>query len=77
MQRLVKDLKCSCNKVIKKQQAKPWLVMIIEKKEYNMRQPNWVSVSWEIKNTKLFGYCDDLGAVTACKCAANKCIKKS
>ena len=44
--------------------------------EYNAREPNWLAVSWDFSNPRIFGYCNDPGTETARKCAVNKCIEK-
>ncbi len=77
MKQLLKDMKYSCNDI--DQKKKNSRVMKCHEKADEMvalNQPNWLAVSWDLSNPKIFGYCDNPGAESARRCAVAKCKAK-
>jgi hypothetical protein len=77
MKELIKDLKYSCNDIDLKKKTSN--VMMCHHKGDEMvvvKKPNWLAVSWDVSNPKIFGYCDNPGAETARSCAVAQCKAK-
>lgn len=76
MRKLVRDLKYSCSKVNKNTVHRVFACYENkDNQEYNLNKPNWLAVSWDIENPKIFGYCDNPAAESARKCAIKKCYE--
>ena len=74
MKKLMKDLKYSCKDIDLKK--KSGLVMKCHRKGdamIDLKFPNWLAVSWDISDPRIFGYCDNPSAVNARRCAVAEC----
>lgn len=74
MKQLMKDLKYSCSSDKAKTTATRVFACYQNKESaVNLSQPNWLSVSWDITNPKIYGYCDSPNATTSRQCAHAQC----
>ncbi len=77
MRELVKDLKHSCKNVNKKKVTSAFSCYEkpVGQGLYDSRLPNWLAVSWDLTNPKVFGYCDSPDKIHASNCAIAECVK--
>ncbi len=73
MKDLAKDLKLNCKYMNKIKLEKVFACQAPAKQLVDSKLPNWLVVSWDLSDPRIYAFCDTPGAETARRCAYNKC----
>jgi hypothetical protein len=73
---LIKDLGYKCSIDMKRKVDRVFSCFDKVDEDINLSAPNWISVSWDKRDPKIFATCEDRGAETVRQCAVKKCKEK-